>query len=117
MAYIIKSLLPTSSLEFYKNVKDSFPQIALTATNIVLCNTSGSAVTVFLSFFNAALGETFATGAVLYGYSLVANSTLLVNDRIIYLDDTVNAYAGTVDVVSLSMDIINDEGRYITPLP
>ena len=112
MAYIIKTLLPTASLKLYKNVKSDPNAEQVKATNIVLCNTSGSAVTVNLSFYNNLLGEGFQTGAVVYGYSLAANQILALGDRIIYLDDEIFAFASTVDVIALSMDILGDDGRY-----
>jgi hypothetical protein len=112
MAYIIKSLLPDAEASFYKNFKDD-NIIQLTAKNISFCNTSGSAALVYLSFYNPNQGETFESGAILFGVSIDANEYLnLQLERDIYTDDEIFAYSGTSDVISMSIDIENDNGRY-----
>ena len=117
MSYIIKTLLPNTETSFYKNLNvDNVVQF--TAKNISFCNTSASAALVYLSFYNPDEAEVFETGAVLFGYSIPANGFLKLDlERDVYSDDEIFAYSGTADVVRMSNDIENDNGRYYTPLP
>ena len=113
MSYLIKAILGDTTAEYYHNYTNG---IVITAKRITLCNTSASPVTVNLSFFNSLIGETFETGAVLFGKNIPANDSITeVLDRELQSDDTVNAYASVTNVVSLSMDIEGDEGRYLNP--
>jgi hypothetical protein len=112
MSYLIKASLTISAVQFYINANDRSTE-PIIATNIRLCNTSGSAVIVYLSFYASEGGlENFEIGSVLFGYSLAANTVLDVPDRILQVNDIIEAYADTADVVSISMDIAGDEGRY-----
>jgi hypothetical protein len=114
MAYIIKTLLPITNTLFYENVKDNNKE-RVAATRIVFCNTSASPVDIYLSVYNPDLSETFQTGAILFNYALAGNAFLeLATERDLYPNDELSAYADTADVVSMSIDIIGDDGRYVT---
>jgi hypothetical protein len=111
--YVIKRLLQTTAEELYKNLKDNNVKVII-AKNISLCNTSGSAATASLSIRNST--ESFETGAILFEYALAAKETLILNtERIIQVDDVIEAYSGTIDVIALSIDVDGDEGRF-TPV-
>lgn len=81
-----------------------------TATNISLCNTSGASVTVYLSFPD--YGQSFSEGAVLFGYSLAAKATITVGNRLIHPSGSILAYAGTANVIALSIDVLDDYGVF-----
>lgn len=118
MAYLIKTLLTTISTTantLYKNTRDNGGETV--AKNIYLFNTSGSSVDVSLSF--AYEGDDFKVGAVLYEYPLAAKTGIYVEaERIMIPDFTIQAYASTDDVVSISIDITGgDTGHFQNPLP
>ena len=114
MAYIIKTLLPNTNTLFYENVKDNNKE-RVAATRIVFCNTSASPVDIYLSVYNPDFSESFQTGAILFNYALAGNAFLeLTTERDLYPNDELSAYADTADVVSMSIDIIGDDGRYVT---
>lgn len=117
MAYIIKALLPTTETEYYYNTQEGLNTYATYAKNIRLTNTSGSAATVFLSFYNSGVGESFESGAILYGYSIDANDSIELGERYLGADDKIYAYSGTADVIAMSIDIVGNDGRYVPPAP
>lgn len=119
MAFIIKTLLGTSSTEYYYNTQERENTYRTYATNIRLTNITGSAATVFLSFYNdsASFSETFGIGAVLYGVSIPANESIEIGDRYLGENDKIFAYSGTVNAIALSIDIVGVDGRYTPPLP
>lgn len=112
MAFIIKTLLSTSSTQYYYNTQEEENTYRTYATNIRFTNISGSAATVFLSFYNDSLSETFEIGAVVYGLSIPANESIEIQDRYLGENDKIFAYSGTADVIAMSIDIIGLDGRY-----
>lgn len=107
MPITIKVLLKDSEEDLYLNPSQNLPALA---TNISLCNTSGSAVAVSLAFcMDNSPVISFEEGAVLYGYSLPANGFLELKDRMLRPADVIKAYAGTADVVCLQIDILQSE--------
>ena len=115
MSYLVKAILADAAVEYYRNYTND---VVVIAKRITLCNTSASPVTVNLSFFNPLISETFETGAVLFGKSIPANDSITeVIERELQSDDTISAYASVADVISLSVDIEGDKGRYIPTPP
>lgn len=112
MCYTIKAELQTSAVTYYKNVIEKTPD--LIATNITVCNITGTPATVFLSFTNKDL--VFETGSILSAYSLGAHSFIQISDRRINPDQTIQAYSGTANAIILSVDILGDNGEYSPPV-
>ena len=110
--YSIKAILTEDPILYYKNVQDGNKHV--TASNIVLSNVSASAAGVYLSFTRK--DQTFETGAILYKYSLPANSFLELKDRLLNPDQTIQAYCDTAEVVVLSVDILEPFGEYAETL-
>lgn len=107
MPLTIKVLLKDAEADLYYNPSQSLPALA---TNISLCNTSGSPVSVYLAFcMDNSPVISFEEGAVLYGYSLPANGFLELKDRVLRPADVIKAYAGVADVVCLQIDILQYE--------
>ena len=107
MAANIKRLLSDTETEIFYNWND-LPGSKITAKNITLTNTSGSAVDVFLSF--VVLSGLFINGAVLSEVSIPANDyiSIGVTERLLQTDDSIRAYASVAGVVSLSIDFEGD---------
>lgn len=116
MPFVIKTKLPTTAEQFYKNTQDN-EKTVLKAVNIRLCNLTSSPVEASLSFYCAVEGQAFEDGAVLFQQEIPANETVDIPDRYIYIDDIIEGYAGASDSISLSIDIEGDNGRYLAPLP
>lgn len=113
MAYTIKVKLGIAAVEYYRNVHSTVAD--LTATNITLCNITALAATGFLSFTRK--DQDFNTGAILFGYSIPANSFLKIEgDRKINPDQRIKAYSGTLNAIVLSIDVLGDEGEYAEPV-
>lgn len=108
MAFIIKARLTTTAADYYKNVVEDYSSQQV-ATNIVLCNTSGSPVNVTLSF--TLLDGDITKGFILFETPVPAKGFLELKDRIVNPDAIIKAYASTEDVVVFSCDILNDEGE------
>lgn len=120
MPITIKRLLQDTEEDLYVNPSQNLPALA---TNISLCNTSSSAVDVYLSFCadNSPV-ISLQEGAILYKYPLAANDYIELKDRILRMGDVIKAYAGTVDTVCLQIDIIQSEtdkfdAQYYPPSP
>lgn len=114
MFYKISAILTTDvTSEYYKNTEDNSAN-EIEAVNIVLCNLTNAAVTVFVSFPPNA--GTFQQGAILYGYSLAANSFIPLGNRFLNLDNRILAYAGSDDAITLSMDITGEKTGQYEPL-
>ncbi len=107
MAANIKRVLSDTETEIFYNWND-LRGSKITAKNITLCNTSGSAVDVWLSF--VVLSGLFINGAILSETSIPANETITieVTERLLQTDDSIRAYASVADVVSLSIDFEGD---------
>jgi len=105
MARTIKNLLSDVETEIFYNWEDR-SWVEVKAMNISLCNTSSSAVDVYLSF--TLLSGLFLTGAVLNGLTIPANETITLEatERIMNSDESIRAYASVADVVALSIDLM-----------
>lgn len=107
MARTVKKLLSNTEQEIFRNWND-IRGSQVKAVNITLCNTSASAVNVWLSF--VVLSGLFINGAVLSNVSIAAYETITteITDRIIVMDEMIKGYASVADVVSLSVDLVGD---------
>lgn len=75
------------------------------ATSLVLCNTSGASVNVYLYIMQN--GGSVPDGAIFSGLPMAANSTLLLDEKILKVDYTIKAYASTTNVIAFSTDILD----------
>lgn len=108
MARTVKVLLPSVETEIFKNWND-LPDSEIKAVNITLCNQSGSAVDVWLSF--CVISGFFSAGLVLSEVTVPANTTLPpieITERIINTDESIRGFASIADVVSLSIDLVGN---------
>lgn len=75
------------------------------ATSIVLCNTSGSDVNIYLYIMQT--GGVVPDGAIFSGLPMSGNSTLLLDEKILKAGYTIKAYASTSGVIAFSTDVLD----------
>lgn len=120
MAYLIKALLQVSSEMYYINSK--YPrtedELLPVVKGISICNISAAPVDVSVSIYSSDNGESFNTGAIIFNQQILAGATLqVVQERILQFNDIIEAYASIADVAAISIDIDNDNGRYLPAIP
>lgn len=118
MARTVKVLLPAVETEIFKNWNDLIGS-EVKAVSIWLCNTSGSAVDVWLSF--CVISGYFSAGLVFSETSIAANTTIQIpiEPRIINSDESIRGFCSVADVCALSIDLIGniDQEETILPIP
>jgi len=109
MSYLIKALLITSPVQFFRNVENTADVVA---QNITITNITPGPVYIFLSI--RGLNESFETGCIMYNYKIDANQRVEINHpRILQVDDVIEGYSSHSFEASISIDIVGALGRYV----
>jgi len=118
VARTVKNLLSNVETEIFYNWNDSLNS-EIKAVNITLCNITGSAVDVWLSF--CVISGMFSAGLVLSQTTVPANETISIEitNREILMDQSIRGFASVADAVSLSIDLVGDieSEQPIVPIP
>lgn len=107
----LKRLLPNVETELFRNWDDTDNEVS--AVSIVFCNTSASAVQVWISFVE--LSGLFINGAIFSNFTIAANSSEYkeIPRRILEMDESIRGYCSVANVCSFSVDLIGVDSRLI----